>query len=228
MRALVVVGALLALSCGGDDEGETLVNVVVEVTDVVSDEAVDGAEVCITMPAGYPDCVMTDATGFTTIMAPANTDVVFRVTRSDLKPGLMPFTTTDVDGTFEAEVTDPLLEQILLSFVSEEVDETKGNVLVLAAGPMGMSTVTDTTYEMSPSSGSGPWYFDDGAQPDPELTMTSSAGAAAFANVDPGTYTVTLNGFTCDLEIGFAREGNSAGIVVEAGAITVVSFEECE
>ena len=136
----LVLALLGALACGDDGEGGGRVMMTVEVTEVSADEALEGAEICITSHDGYA-CATTDATGFTTMEAPANAEPVFRVTHPRTVPGLMPVTTTSVDGAFEAEVAEPGLTNILLNLVGITPDATKGNILVLAGGPMGMSGI---------------------------------------------------------------------------------------
>ncbi|HJL02745.1 MAG TPA: hypothetical protein RMH85_14680 [Polyangiaceae bacterium LLY-WYZ-15_(1-7)] len=224
----LVLALLGALACGDDGEGGGRVMMTVEVTEVSADEALEGAEICITSHDGYA-CATTDATGFTTMEAPANAEPVFRVTHPRTVPGLMPVTTTSVDGAFEAEVAEPGLTNILLNLVGITPDATKGNILVLAGGPMGMSGIGGVTYALSPADGEGPFYFDEGAMPDAELTSTSGSGAAAFANVEPGDYTFSFSGpYGCDWEIGHGQSATEATLPVVAGELTIISLEDCE
>ncbi|MCU0675290.1 MAG: hypothetical protein MUE69_21165 [Myxococcota bacterium] len=225
MKHATILCALLALlgACGGDDA--STVAVTVYVTEVTSDEADPGTEVCVIEPAGY-GCGITDAAGLVTLEVPARTEVLFRSTRSDRVPGIFPYTSGDAPEEIEVDTVDPTLAQVLVIGAGVEAMPGTGQILLLARGPSGGGAEAEgMTFSLG--AGDGPFYF-GGSQPMPELTATTSDGAVAWANVPPGEHTITAEGAaTCVTRVGFDRGADRTGVRVEADSLTFVRLVDC-
>lgn len=228
LRALMVLcasGALIALmaGCGSDDEATIEARVLV--TEVTGGEPDVGAEVCVIEPAGY-GCAIADAEGFATLAVPASRDVAFRATHPERTPTIFSITTRDTDLEVKIDTAEPTLVQILLLGIGIEPDPSAGLVLILARGASGSGTEAQgMTFALG--AGEGPYYFES-AQPMPALTETTMDGAAAFANVPPGSHTLTAAGAArCETIVGTDGGADRTGIRTEAGALTFVRLGNC-
>lgn len=233
MKQAIGWGTLLALAgmvggvaagCGGDGTEQT-VAITVYVTEVTSDEADPDTEVCVVEPAGL-GCGTTDATGRVTLEVPAETDVVFRSTRTDRVPGIFPYTSGTTAAEIEVDTVEPILAEALLLGAGVTAVEGTGMILLLARGPSGGGAeAAGMTFALG--AGDGPFYF-EGSQPMPELTETTSAGAVAWANLPPGDYTITAAGAArCTTRVGLDAGADRTGVRIEAGALTFVRLVDC-
>ncbi|MBX3248633.1 MAG: hypothetical protein KF901_15760 [Myxococcales bacterium] len=221
MGALCAVSAMAAC---GDDEVPT-VEARILVTEVTGGEPDVGAEVCVTEPAGY-GCAIADTAGYATLTVPAERDVAFRATHPDRTPTVFSLTTRDTDVEVKVDTAEPTLVQILLLGIGLDANPSAGLVLVLARGATGGGAdAQGMTFALG--AGDGPFYFES-SQPMPALTETSMDGAVAFANVPPGSHTLTAAGAArCETVVGSDRGADSTGIRVEAGALTFVRLGNC-
>lgn len=227
MKQRTILGAISALllgACGGDD-GASTVSITLYVTEVTSDEADPDTEVCVIEPTGF-GCGTTDAGGLVTLEVPANSEVVFRSTRSDRVPGIFAYTSGDSGEEIEVDTVDPTLAQVLILGAGIEAMAGTGQVLLLARGPTGGGAEAEGM-TFSIGAGDGPFYF-GGSQPMPELTETTSDGAVAWANLPPGEHTITAAGAaTCVTRVGFDRGTDRTGVRVEADSLTFVRLVDC-
>lgn len=228
---LLLLTVLTLIACGDETSGGDVM-ATITATELTSDTLEEGVEVCITNFDGY-GCATTDEMGATTMMVPANADVLFRFSKegSTYIPSISPVSTPDTDFHFEGELVDRILAQVLASGVGTEIDPTKGTVFLSAGGPNDTSGQDGYVFDVMPSIGDGLFYFDESATPDLELTATTNTGAGAAVNLDPGTYTFSYSppdSRRCFFESGWRTSDTTGSFPIEAGAITVVGLEDCE
>ena len=232
LRPLLVSSLLLALACG-DDPVASEVTATITATELSADIPEEGVEICITNFSGYA-CATTDADGVATMTVPAGADVLFRFSKegSTYVPSISPVSTPEIDFAFEGEMVDLFLAQILAAGVGAEVDETKGQLFISAGGPDDLpSDESGYTFTIAPAGCDGFFYFNESAAPDPALTETSGAGAAAAVNLEPGDYTFTFappDSRRCRFESGWQSGELSGSFPIEAGTVTIVGLEDCE
>jgi hypothetical protein len=162
-----------------------------------------GVKVCV-----YPaltDCATTDATGQATLSLAAGTEVVlsFDATAAGHTKLLVPLRTPATDFSFAPLITSTATAQAVATAGGWTLDPTKGAIIGEAVGLASSGQpppfVDGVTMALTPSSGTGPAYFDSNSLPNPSLSATTAGGdgLGLFGNVDPGDYEVRFSGKTC-------------------------------
>jgi hypothetical protein len=211
------------------------------VSDWVSQGPLEGVELC--WDDETVGCKTTDAEGLATITATVTPGNVMTL-RADAE-GYFPFTVvSEIPATAPAATTDPStwamaadsIIESLVSALGAPTDDAKGHATVLIFGPADAEgtrvTVEGATASLSAAAEQGPKYFNPTAEFGngifSEGDTTTSAGFAAFFNVDVGEAEVTVDvpGHTCSVGIaGVAGSGdNKVKSPIEAGRVSYYIF----
>ena len=209
------------------------------VTDFVSQEPIEGVTLCTNIEGA--ECVTTDAAGkasFTASVVPGQL-IQLRADKDGyfgfLSEGIIP---EGVEaGTLETSwpMAGAGVIDLIVGALETEVDETKGHFTVVVVGPEGdggeRPFMEGATVTATGNAQAGPKYL----QPAGDISAglfgddaagTTSAGLAAFFNVDVGTVdlTVTLAGHDCSVGgSGLPSDTGSARATIEAGRATYIA-----
>lgn len=200
------------------------------ITDATSGDPLEGVEVCFDEPADI-DCLQTDADGEGSADLPINSDLKVRLTKTGYPEVLTHGNTEEVDlvgaqvGILSEEAADAALTLLGLTR-----DATKGHVLFVAATNVTLqSKVAGVTADLTATTGTQ-FYATTAGLPDTGLDATTTAGAGAIVNIDPGDYEMTFTHDTATCVDGYAwptssqpESGITVEVPVEAGVITFVS-----
>ena len=222
--------ALLLAACGDDDPaGGATVNLSIQVTNILSNEAEADTEVCVIRPS-MGACGTSDAMGNVTLAAPAMADVAVRYTKTDFWP-LIHMVTTNGDHAIEADIANNIAVNVAAAGAMMTPEPGKGQLLVQLAEPEGANTDLAGA-AITLSTGAPAVYFGEDQIPDAALTETTDLGLTAFINLDPGEYEVTLAhpSVTCAYtESGWLTdEPTRVRVWIEADSLTTAAFLECQ
>jgi len=154
-----------------------------------------GADVCAD---GHPEipCLKSDAQGKFSLDVPAEADVAASVVKMGYVSVLFPIATgrSDVEGVVLSLPAAGERLAMYRRFGAKVPDATSGylNAFVgTSTSPLGAPGVT---VSIAPATGTGPFYLADDGSPAPGAKETSRSSVALFANLTPGTVTVTFAG----------------------------------
>lgn len=239
MSFVLALASTLAAGCSGSsmngaDQGggpdltvSTAVAWTTNVTDLQSQAALSGVQVCIA-----PDnqiCATTDSSGNATFMAPLNAQFMLSYTQSGYAPQYTEHTSTNIANGNRYLLISTAIRGALVGAVGQSLDPTKGNIIMSAidgaTNPMPLSGVT---FAATPTAGTGPYYF-NGSLPDSNAKSTSSNGLGFILNVPPADYSVTaaLTGKSCAGSLNKSwidTPATNVKVRTIAGALTTVSI----
>ena len=217
-------------ACGDDDPaGGGTVNLDIQVTNILSNEAEPDTEVCVIRPS-MGACATADAMGDLTLAAPAMADVAIRYTKAEFWP-LIHMVTTNADHSIEADIANNIAVNVAAAGAMMSPEAGKGQLLVQLAEPEGANTdLAGATVSLS--TGAPPLYFGEDQIPDAALTETTDLGLTAFINLDPGEYEVTIAhpSVTCSYtESGWLTDSQTTvRVLIEPDSLTTAAFLECQ
>ncbi|MCA9624370.1 MAG: hypothetical protein KC731_35350, partial [Myxococcales bacterium] len=174
--------------------------------------------------ADQTNCATTNNMGQATLTLP-DTDVTVDYSGAGYRTHLLSLRQGAGSGSVVTLAISNANLPTLLALVGATDDMTKGHI----GGRV--NNVVGATVSLVPASGGGPFYSATNGLPNPSLTSTTSAGTFFYTNVNPGTPDLgaMATGLTCATQLGvIGAMPNQADILVEAGAITIVSNFVCQ
>jgi hypothetical protein len=212
--------SLLAGGCGGP---------VVEVTGILDDGVLDaqvaGAQVCL-LDNDDVECATTDSAGvYTLVDVPGDAEHAVLVTKDGWVTAIGGFTTEEenLELARGATVEDGWANAQFQLFGIDR-DLAKGHIAAYFDDGIDGNgeAVSGVTLSLSPSGGEGPIYL-TGGLPDDEATATTEGGAAGVYNLDPGEYTVSIDGLPdgCVLDWGWGTP-SEVRIPIRTDALTAL------
>jgi hypothetical protein len=189
---------------------------------------VAAAKVCV---HDHPDlaCATTDLAGAFAIPMPPSQEFALEVTAPDHASTLVGFTpkTAAVKDITIGIRKDATAHARYAAFGAAYPDAVNGFLSLWALGPGAQKAGLDgITMELSPKSGTGPFFFAADSNPDPTRQETSSFGVGVFANVAPGVVEITFGPSSVTCQPGFgawaATKANTVRAPIAAGFETRV------
>ena len=168
------------------------------VTDFVSGDPVEGAQVCLhELPAVA--CAIADASGaYTVTGVPAGVDTALVVSAEGFVPLAMWGNTGVTDLEADLALAQTTLLTAFAGILGLELDDATGSVSVAFFSGGEMSAM-GVEMSMTPVSGTGPVYLDKALVPTLDQPGTGLDGAGGWFLVEPGEVEVsgTLDGVAC-------------------------------
>jgi hypothetical protein len=201
------------------DAGAGTVVLAGRLIDYTSQDPIDGANLCITIPhASKPTCTKSASDGSYSIDIPKDEDVAVTVQASGYLDAIIPEHVTTRTALTLSPVTVADLKMVT-SAVDVTIDAKRGHLALNIPAP-------GATFDVTPASGTL-LYFDAAGAPSKTETKTTASGLAAVFNADPGTYEATYQaaGHSCAVSLGWhSTKPNTVRAPVIAGAITSVGM----
>jgi len=207
------------------------------VTNGVTQEPVEGAELCVLEPEqeGEP-CGTTDADGLVewTWLAPVESNFTARFEGEGYMPLLfLGHYDDEVAASWEQDGVISVIYRVYLTTVMEwwlgegaiTMDSDAGHIFVVVVGATEGTALDGMTASLSDGSGAVVYWGADGTTLNSELSASSTAGSIVIGNVAPGTHTVNIahGSLVCDNARAWLSDAsNTYTVPVEAGTITVI------
>jgi len=207
------------------------------VTNGVTQEPVEGAEVCVLEPEqGGETCDIADADGLVEWrwLAPFESNFTARFEHEDYTPQLvLGHYDDEVAASWEQEGVIAVTYRVFLTTVMEwwlgqgaiSMDSAAGHIFVIVVGATEDTALDGMTASLSDGSGTVVYWGADDTTLNTGLSASSTAGSVVIGNVAPGTHTLNIAHETlvCDNARAWLSDTpNEYTVPVEAGTVTVI------
>jgi hypothetical protein len=231
MQRFVIFLVSTSIACGDDDPPGATIEVAVTASDILSNNLLADMEVCVTRPSGF-GCATTDANGLANLMAPAESEVLVSFEKTDYFRAVNMLSTGDTDTMIEADLPSATAVALTISQTPDMMTIAgKGQVIVLFSPSGPMINLSGITVSVAPGA-PHPLYFNESMIPDADLTETTETALVAFANLDPGRYSVSFVHPTiacASVESGWTTaEPKTLDFAIEADTVTILQLLDCE